>query len=123
MNVAILRGRLSSPPGRSSCAPATVLVSLEVTARVDDGPADSVPVAWFGPPGHCPVDLEAGRSRGRWAGSGAGSSGPAAATASRTEVVAERVARTADKRKAAPAGQGGRGGAADADGAWSSRPR
>ena len=38
MNVAILRGRLSSPPRDQQLASGDRLVALEVTTRVDDGP-------------------------------------------------------------------------------------
>lgn len=47
MNVAILRGRLSSPPRQQQPASGDVLLSLEVTTRGHDGTAASVPVAWF----------------------------------------------------------------------------
>jgi hypothetical protein len=80
-----------------------VLVRYEVTVPGGDGPADSVPVAWVGPAAKAPpVDLErgeevvaVGRVRRRWFKPGAGPS------RSSTEVLADRLVRTADKRKAA----------------------
>jgi single-stranded DNA-binding protein len=103
VNVAIVVGRLSSAPRLSEFESGDVLVRYEITVDRSDGPADSVPVAWLGPAGKAPPgDLEAGeqvvafgRVRRRWFRAGAGPS------RSSTEVVAERVARSADKRKAA----------------------
>lgn len=98
MNVAILRGRLSSPPREQQLASGDRLVSLEVTTRVEHGPADSVPVAWF--PGSGPTPaweagqevVVVGRVRRRFFRAGG-------ATASRTEVVASSV--VAANRRAA----------------------
>lgn len=89
-NVAVLRGHLSSPPRTRGLASGDRLVSLEVTTRVDGGPAESVPVAWFGAPDPLPAwddgqeVLVVGRIRRRFFTAGA-------ATASRTEVVATTV--------------------------------
>lgn len=89
MNVAILRGRLSSPPREQRLASGDRLVSLEVTTRAERGPADSVPVAWF-PTSAMPAweagqeVVVVGRVRRRFFRTGG-------ATASRTEVVASTV--------------------------------
>ena len=89
-NVAVLRGHLSSPPRLRQLASGDRLVSLEVTAKVDDGPADTVPVAWFAAPDPLPEWgtgqelLVVGRIRRRFFKAGA-------STASRTEVVATAV--------------------------------
>jgi hypothetical protein len=99
-NVAVLRGRLSSPPRTQQLASGDVLVSLELSAKVDDGPTDSVPVAWFGAPEPLPAWeagqelVVVGRVRRRFF-----KAGPT--TASRTEVVATSV--LAGNRKAAVA--------------------
>jgi single-strand DNA-binding protein len=99
-NVAVLRGRLSSPPRVRQLASGDQLVSLELTAKVDGAAADSVPVAWFGAPDPLPGWVAGqelvvvGRVRRRFFRAGA-------ATASRTEVVAGTV--LAGNRKAAVA--------------------
>ena len=103
MNVAIVRGHLSSAPRVTEFDSGDVLVRYEVTVPAADGPADSVPVAWLGPAGKAPpTDLDrgdevvaVGRVRRRWFKAGAGPS------RSSTEVVADRLVRAADKRKAA----------------------
>ena len=59
MNVVILRGTLSSDPVRRELASGSSLVQYEVTTRGDEGPAASVPVAWFDPPASLP-DLATG---------------------------------------------------------------
>jgi hypothetical protein len=103
MNVAIVMGRLSSAPRVTEFESGDVLVRYEVTVLAGDGPADSVPVAWVGPAGKAPpVDLERGeaivalgRVRRRWFKAGGGPS------RSSTEIVADRLVRATDKRKAA----------------------
>ncbi len=61
MNVAIVRGRLSSSPRLMEFESGDVLVRYEVTVVGDDGPSESVPVSWVGPPRQAPpVDLEVG---------------------------------------------------------------
>ena len=47
VNVAILRGRLSSPPRTLELASGDAALALEVTVRDGEAPAESVPVAWF----------------------------------------------------------------------------
>lgn len=92
MNVAILRGRLSSPPRDQQLASGDLLVALEVTTRGADGQAQTVPVAWFTKPTKRPrwsagdEVVVVGQVRRRFFRTGGGS------TASRTEVVAETVA-------------------------------
>jgi single-strand DNA-binding protein len=90
VNVAILQGRLSSPPRLTTLPSGDALLALEVTVRPDGARPDSVPVSWFGPPsaavawptGHEVVVV--GRIRRRWFRAGT-------ARASRTEVVATAV--------------------------------
>jgi single-strand DNA-binding protein len=90
VNVVILCGRLSSPPRHIELRSGDDAVALELTVRHADGPADTVPVAWFSP-GHHVDDWAAGeelvvvgRVRRRFFRAGA-------ATASRTEVLASAV--------------------------------
>lgn len=103
MNVAIVWGRLSSPPRLTELGSGDVLVRYEVTVARDDGPADSVPVSWVGAAGKQPpaAQLDAGdevvavgRVRRRWYRPAAG---PAR---SATEVVASTVV-PASRRAAA----------------------
>jgi len=90
VNTVILRGRLSRPPTVRTLPSGDELVALEVTTRSAEGPAASVPVAWFDA-GRAVDDLEAGTEivvtgtvRRRFFRAGG-------ATASRTEVVADAV--------------------------------
>lgn len=102
MNVAIVRGRLSSAPRTKELGSGDVLVRYEVTVARDDGPDESVPVSWVGPARKAPsTRLEAGdevvlwgRVRRRWYRAGA-------ATASATEVLADRLVPGGDRRRAA----------------------
>jgi len=89
MNVALIRGRLSRDPETRDLPSGDRVVNYEVTVR-DVTPAESVPVVWFEPTGGG-ADLIAGdevvvtgRVRRRFFRTASG-------TASRTEVVAERV--------------------------------
>jgi single-strand DNA-binding protein len=103
VNVAIVRGRLSSLPRKTELGSGDVLVRYEVTVRHDEGPADSVPVCWVGAPNQAPPELErgeevvaVGRIRRRWFQAGG-------AAASRTELAATTVvpaSRRAAVRKA-----------------------
>jgi hypothetical protein len=103
VNVAIVRGRLSSPPRKTELGSGDLLVRYEITVGRDDGPADSVPVSWVGAAEHAPPELDAGdevvavgRVHRRWFRTGG-------ATASRTEVAAGTVVpatRRATARKA-----------------------
>jgi single-strand DNA-binding protein len=89
-NVAVLRGQLSAPPRIHQLAAGGQLVSLELVAKVDGGPTDSVPVAWFDAPEPLPAWdagqelVVVGRVRRRFFRAGG-------ATATRTEVVATAV--------------------------------
>lgn len=87
-NVVVLRGSLSSDPVTRSLPSGDVLHALEVTVRTPGAPADTVPVVSTA---RLPAGLSAGaqvvvvgRVRRRFFRAGG-------ATASRTEVVAERV--------------------------------
>ena len=99
-NVAVLRGQLSSPPRARQLASGDRLFSLELTAKLDGSPADTVPVAWFSAPATLPAWgagqelVVVGRVRRRFFRAGG-------ATASRTEVVAAAV--VASNRRAAVA--------------------
>jgi single-strand DNA-binding protein len=82
-------GRLSRDPERRELPSGDCVLTLDVSTRPVDGPSESVPVAWYDPPdrpalaaGDAVVVL--GRTRRRFFRAGG-------ATASRTEVVAERV--------------------------------
>lgn len=97
INVVVLAGRLSSAPVERVLASGSVLWSLEVTTETDDGTC-SVPVVWFDPPS--PPAFEAGDAvlvqgtvRRRFFRSAGG-------TQSRTEVRADEVVATADRRRA-----------------------
>jgi single-strand DNA-binding protein len=98
MNIVVLRGTLSSDPVQRELASGTSLVQYEVTTRCGDGPAASVPVAWFDPPdssvalGAGTEVVVAGQVRRRFFRTGG-------ATASRTEVVAQVVLPATQKRK------------------------
>lgn len=92
-NVVVLRGVLSREPEVRALPSGSTLVAYELTVR-SDGPdaarAESVPVCWFDPPaaatgfaGGADV-VVVGRVRRRFFRAGG-------ATASRTEVVADRV--------------------------------
>lgn len=98
MNVAVLRGTLSGAPRRHELPSGDHLVRYEVTTRPPDGPADSVNVVWFDPPDtagrHDVGDevLVVGRVRRRFFRAGG-------TTASRTEVVADRVLAVRQRRR------------------------
>lgn len=102
MNLVIVRGRLSSPPRRTQLASGDVLVRFEVTVPREGQAADSVPVCWVGSPGGAPpASLDAGdevvavgRVRRRWYRP------PGGAAQSATEVAADAVLRTTDRRRA-----------------------
>jgi single-strand DNA-binding protein len=98
LNFALLRGRLSSPVDQRTLPSGATLATLQITTRPDDGPAVSVPVAWFDPPAWA-ADLEPdddvivlGTVKRRFFRAGG-------ATASRVEVLAESVARGNDSRR------------------------
>ena len=98
MNVAMIRGTLSSEPRERELASGSLLVQWEVTT--DGEPRHSVPVVWFDPPTSV---------RGLAAGTEVVVSGvirrrfyrAGAATLSRTEVVADRGTRAGRRRAVA----------------------
>ncbi len=100
MNIAFVRGRLSSAPRHSQLGSGDVLVRYEVTVARDDAAPDTVPVAWIGPDHRVPPPFEAGdevvvagRIRRRfWQAPGA--------TRSTTEVLASAVVAADDRRRA-----------------------
>lgn len=88
--LAVVVGHLSSDPTTTTLGSGSVLVRLQVTARVD-GATATVPVAWFDPPRRVVVAtgdrvVVVGTVRRRFFRAGG-------ATASATEVVANTVAR------------------------------
>lgn len=99
MNIVLLRGTLSSEPTTRDLPSGSRVVNYEVTTRSDDGPACSVPVAWFDPPASAPGLSEgsevvvAGQVRRRFFRTGG-------STASRTEVVATAVVPATRKKRA-----------------------
>jgi len=100
MNVVVLTGVLSRPPTPRTLPSGDVLVAYDVTCARDEGPAESVPVVWLAAPSRA-LELSAGdevvvvgRVRRRFFRAGG-------ATASRTEVVAERVVPARQRRRAA----------------------
>jgi single-strand DNA-binding protein len=88
-SITVLVGQLSHDPLRRELPSGSVVMSFDVSVRTDDRPGESVPVAWTDPPSR-PIlaagdeVLVVGRTRRRFFRAGG-------ATASRTEVVAERV--------------------------------
>jgi single-strand DNA-binding protein len=89
-NLVVIRGRLSRPVDNRVLPSGSRVLALEVTIERADGPAESVPVAWFEAP---TAALEwdtgrhvvvVGRVRRRFFKAGG-------ATQSRTEVVADQV--------------------------------
>lgn len=114
LNTAVLAGILSSDPRELVLSSGSTLVRLEITTRGSaDEPADTVPVAWFDPPGAAPelhkgdAVVVVGKVRRRYFG------GPGGAR-SATEVVATTVVparRRAAARKAVLAAVVSLGGA------------
>ena len=90
MNVVLLLGTLSRDPELRTLRSGTVVLSLDLTTRSDDGVAASVPIAWFDPPDSSAAlvggqqVVVVGHVRRRFFSAGGG-------TQSRTEVVAERI--------------------------------
>jgi len=86
-NLSVLRGTVVNEPTVRDLASGTIVVSFDVTTR-DTAGAQSVPVAWFDPPGAAPAAgaevVVVGSVRRRFFRAGG-------ATQSRTEVVADRV--------------------------------
>lgn len=98
MNIVILRGTLSSDPTLRTLSSGSLLLSCDVTTREPDGPARSVPVAWFDPPATPGLAegvevVVTGEVRRRFFRAGG-------VTASRTEVVATSVVPARQARRA-----------------------
>jgi single-strand DNA-binding protein len=98
MNIVILRGVLSRPPEERELPSGDRIVTYEVTVAAPDGRSETVPVVWSPPASGGwwdagQVVVVTGRVRRRFFRAGG-------ATQSRTEVVAERVVRGGDARRA-----------------------
>jgi single-stranded DNA-binding protein len=102
MNVVVAVGRLTRPAELRVLPSGDQLVTLELTVPREEERADSVPVSWFRAPARAAaldVDEEVlvvGRVRRRFYTSGG-------ATQSRTEVVADAVVPTRQKKRMAAA--------------------
>ena len=97
MNIVILRGTLTRPAEQRVLPSGDVVVAYDVRVVRDEGPAESVPVVWSPPAGRGLLAageevVVTGRVRRRFYRAGG-------ATQSRTEVVAEAVARAGDGRR------------------------
>ncbi len=99
INVVVLEGVLAKPALYRELPSGSRLLTLEVTVRREGAPAEPVPVAWFDAPAWA-VSLDegspvvvTGRVRRRFFRAGG-------VTQSRTEVLAERVLRSSDVKRA-----------------------
>jgi len=99
INLVVLEGLLARPAQDRELPSGSRLLTLEVTVRRDQGPAEPVPVAWFDAPAWAssldqgtPV-VVIGRVRRRFFQAGG-------VTQSRTEVLAERVVRATEVKRA-----------------------
>jgi single-strand DNA-binding protein len=99
INLVVLEGVLAKPAQYRELPSGSRLLTLEVTVPRENAPAEPVPVAWFDAPawaasldGGAPV-VVVGRVRRRFFRAGG-------ATQSRTEVVAERVLRSTEVKRA-----------------------
>ena len=98
VSVTLVAGTLSRPAELRELPSGDTLVTLELTTRRDDGAAESMPVVWVSPPDWA-TRLDAGervvvsgRVRRRFYRAGG-------ATASRTELVADRVVPDRQRRR------------------------
>jgi single-strand DNA-binding protein len=97
-NLVVLRGALVNEPTARELPSGSVVVQFDVTTR-DDAGTQSVPVAWFDPPGGGLAAstgdelVVVGSVRRRFFRAGG-------VTQSRTEVVADHVVRAAERRQA-----------------------
>ncbi|HEY1741163.1 MAG TPA: single-stranded DNA-binding protein [Acidimicrobiia bacterium] len=97
VNIALLRGVLSSPPDCRTLPSGSELAQLQVTTRPDDGAAVSVPVSVTDPAGWVTAldagdeVMVAGTVRRRFFRAGG-------STASRVEVAAVAISRAGDRR-------------------------
>ena len=98
INLVVLEGVLARPAQDVELPSGSRLLSLEVTIKREEGPAEPVPVAWFDPPAWATA-LDAGaavvvvgRVRRRFFRAGG-------VTQSRTEVVASRVVRASARSR------------------------
>ncbi len=95
MNVVVLSGHLSSTPVVRELQSGSVLMSFELTTKVDDASV-SVPLVWFDPPQNLAVDsgdeiAAVGTVRRRFYRAGG-------VTQSRTEVVVAHLGLLSDKK-------------------------
>jgi single-strand DNA-binding protein len=95
MNVVVVSGRLSSAPVVRELQSGSVLMSFELTTKVD-GASVSVPLVWFDPPQTLTVDVgdeiaAVGTVRRRFYRAGG-------VTQSRTEVVVAHLGLATDKK-------------------------
>jgi single-strand DNA-binding protein len=99
MNLVVVEGLLAKPAQDRELPSGSRLLTLEVTVRPPEGPAESLPVAWFEAPAWASsLDqgtevVVVGRVRRRFFKAGG-------ITQSRTEVVADRVVRATDTKRA-----------------------
>jgi single-strand DNA-binding protein len=100
INLVVLEGVLARPARDLELPSGGRLLSLEVTVKREEGPAEPVPVAWFDPPAWA-TSLDqgdevvvVGRVRRRFFRAGG-------LTQSRTEVVASRLVRAGARSRVA----------------------
>lgn len=100
INLVVLEGVLARPARDLELPSGGRLLSLEITVKREEGPAEPVPVAWFDPPAWATAldqgdeVVLVGRVRRRFFRSGG-------TTQSRTEVVASRLVRAGGRQRVA----------------------
>src|SRR3954447_20368494 len=97
MNVVALVGRLTRPAEHRELPSGSRLLSYDIPTTNAEGPAESVPVVWFDAPASAAYDVDEvvvviGRVRRRFFRAGG-------VTQSRTEVVADSVYPTRQKKR------------------------